>query len=148
MRCGLGHASPLDDGGEDVEIAQLQAPADPVFPLLARGAHRFFLSPDRGSVVPFIPTAAYLVVKRPIPAAEWRCPPQEVTMTRMTAAAAALVALLFASAPAADAAYPDRQITLIVGFPSGSQPDLVARLLGQRLAESLREPVVVENIAG
>ena len=69
-------------------------------------------------------------------------------MTRMTAAAAAFFLLFFASASTADAAYPDRQITLVVGFPPGSQPDLVARLLGQRLAENLGKPVVVENITG
>lgn len=69
-------------------------------------------------------------------------------MTWITAARTAFFTLLVACAPAAESAYPDRQITLVVGFPSGSQPDLVARLLGQRLAENLRKPVVVENITG
>lgn len=48
----------------------------------------------------------------------------------------------------ADEPYPARPIHLVVGFPSGSQPDIVARLLAERLAESLRRPVVVDNVPG
>jgi tripartite-type tricarboxylate transporter receptor subunit TctC len=48
----------------------------------------------------------------------------------------------------ARAAYPDKAIHLVVGFPAGSQPDMVARLLGQRIGKELGQPVVVENIAG
>ena len=36
----------------------------------------------------------------------------------------------------------------VVGFPPGSHPDIVARLLGQKLTETLGKPVVVENVAG
>jgi tripartite-type tricarboxylate transporter receptor subunit TctC len=45
-------------------------------------------------------------------------------------------------------AWPDRPLKLIVGFPPGTGPDIVARVLGQKLAEQLKQPVTVENRAG
>ena len=59
-----------------------------------------------------------------------------------------LLALAITGNPAAQSSYPDKPIRLIVGFPPGNSPDIVARLLGQKLAASLGKPVVVENIAG
>ncbi len=44
--------------------------------------------------------------------------------------------------------YPSRPLHLIVGFPAGSGPDIVARILGQSLSEELGQPVVVENRPG
>jgi tripartite-type tricarboxylate transporter receptor subunit TctC len=69
-------------------------------------------------------------------------------MNRITAVTAALFALLALPVLTAHAAYPERQVTLIVGFPPGSQPDIVARMLAQSLAGRLEKPVVVENITG
>jgi tripartite-type tricarboxylate transporter receptor subunit TctC len=60
----------------------------------------------------------------------------------------ACIALATASPRDAQASYPDRPIRLVVGFPAGSQPDMVARLLGQKIGESLGKPVLVENAAG
>ena len=59
-----------------------------------------------------------------------------------------LLALLIAGSPAAQAAYPEKPIRIIVGLPPGSQPDTIARLLGQKLTEALGRPVVVENVTG
>jgi len=44
--------------------------------------------------------------------------------------------------------YPARPIRMIVPFPPGAGTDVVARLVSQRLADSLKSPIVVENRAG
>lgn len=62
--------------------------------------------------------------------------------------ALALCAIALTARASGEADYPERAIHLVVGFPSGSQPDLVARLVAGRLSERLKRPVVVENLAG
>ncbi len=44
--------------------------------------------------------------------------------------------------------YPSRQIKFLVGFAAGGAADVTARMLSQKLAESLGQPVIVENRAG
>jgi tripartite-type tricarboxylate transporter receptor subunit TctC len=44
--------------------------------------------------------------------------------------------------------YPDRAVHWIVPYPPGSGTDVVARLLGERLAQSLGKPVVIDNKPG
>ena len=44
--------------------------------------------------------------------------------------------------------YPAKPIRLIVGFQAGTAPDIIARLIGQRLSEQFGQTVVVENHAG
>ena len=64
---------------------------------------------------------------------------------------AALAALLAAAAPLAlaQAAYPDKPVRLLVGFPAGSGPDMVARLLAQKLSEAWGgASVLVDSKAG
>ena len=53
-----------------------------------------------------------------------------------------------AAQPAAEASWPSRAIHRIVPFPAGSSPDLIARLLTEKLAPALGQPVVVENRPG
>jgi tripartite-type tricarboxylate transporter receptor subunit TctC len=64
---------------------------------------------------------------------------------RLTAGAAALAAWPRAAA-ALD--YPTRPVHIIVGFPPGLAPDIVARLIGQVLSERLGQQFVVENRPG
>lgn len=45
-------------------------------------------------------------------------------------------------------AWPSRPIRMIVGYPSGSSPDVQARLLAEPLAKALGQPVIVENRPG
>ncbi len=60
-----------------------------------------------------------------------------------------LVLSLLAAFPASGLAqYPDRAIRLIVTIAPGGAPDVVARILAQRLTETLGQPVVVENKTG
>ena len=54
-----------------------------------------------------------------------------------------------ASLPAlAQGSYPDKAVRLAVGFPPGTAPDMLARLIAQRLGELLKQQVVVDNRAG
>jgi tripartite-type tricarboxylate transporter receptor subunit TctC len=61
-----------------------------------------------------------------------------------------LVFYSFATAPAPSQAseYPKRPIKLIVATTAGSLPDVVARLIGERLAKSMGQPVVIEDRPG
>jgi tripartite-type tricarboxylate transporter receptor subunit TctC len=53
------------------------------------------------------------------------------------------------SSPATGAeGYPSRSIRLIVPFPPSGSTDLLARSLGQKLAEGLAQPVVIDNRPG
>lgn len=48
----------------------------------------------------------------------------------------------------ANAAYPDKPITMMIGFAPGSSTDIVGRIIGNELAMALKQPVVVENRGG
>jgi tripartite-type tricarboxylate transporter receptor subunit TctC len=64
---------------------------------------------------------------------------------QLAAGAAALPAL---SRSARAQAYPSRPVHVIAGFPAGSAPDILARLIGGWLSERLGQPFIVENRPG
>ena len=49
---------------------------------------------------------------------------------------------------AAEAAYPERPVHLVVGFTPGTGGDTLARLIGAKLAKKWGQPVLVENHPG
>ena len=69
-----------------------------------------------------------------------------ITMTRRTALGG-LSALI--SAPLfAQPLWPNRPLTLVVGFPAGGPVDTVSRIVGESLSRRLGQPIVVENKPG
>jgi tripartite-type tricarboxylate transporter receptor subunit TctC len=66
----------------------------------------------------------------------------------LSAAALAVAAWLPGMAQAQSGAYPNRPVTLIVPYPAGGANDAVGRLIGQKLSETLGQPVVVDNRPG
>ena len=61
---------------------------------------------------------------------------------------AALLALLVFALAAQAQTYPTKAIRLLVGFAPGGANDILARIVGQKLADSMAQPVVVENRPG
>jgi tripartite-type tricarboxylate transporter receptor subunit TctC len=67
---------------------------------------------------------------------------------RLVAAAALATTLIVHGAPARAQNFSDRPIKMIVGVAAGGATDVTARGIAQKLSESLKTPVIVENKPG
>src|SRR5687767_9996112 len=61
---------------------------------------------------------------------------------------AATLLLAALASTAATAAYPDKPIRLVIGFPAGGPLDQHARLLTERLQAALGQPIIIDYKAG
>lgn len=59
-----------------------------------------------------------------------------------------LLTLAAAAQAQPQAAWPSKPLKIMVGFPAGTSPDLVARTLAEPLSKALDQPVIVENRPG
>jgi tripartite-type tricarboxylate transporter receptor subunit TctC len=60
----------------------------------------------------------------------------------------ALVAFGFGASLAQGPAYPERVVKIVVPFPPGGATDTMTRMVGQKLNEAWKQPVVIENKPG
>src|SRR6266702_8274880 len=72
---------------------------------------------------------------------------REAFMRVFGALAAALSVLLWPALAAAQD-FPNKPIRLIVPFPAGGPNDIIARVVGQRMSELTRQPVLIDNRGG
>jgi tripartite-type tricarboxylate transporter receptor subunit TctC len=74
-----------------------------------------------------------------------------MAMTRrdiLKGAPAVGAAALFAPAVLAQSQFPSRTVRIVVPFPAGATTDMLARLIAQRLSETMGQSFVVENVGG
>jgi tripartite-type tricarboxylate transporter receptor subunit TctC len=67
------------------------------------------------------------------------------TFLRLAAGTAAVPA---ASRMTAAQSYPTRPITFIVPFAAGGPTDTIARIIAEPMRATLRQPIIIENVAG
>jgi tripartite-type tricarboxylate transporter receptor subunit TctC len=76
------------------------------------------------------------------------CVPAAARASCITAVIVALALMGAAAAPLGAQTYPNRPIRFILPFPPGGATDILGRIIGQKLAERLGQPVVPENRPG
>jgi tripartite-type tricarboxylate transporter receptor subunit TctC len=67
---------------------------------------------------------------------------------RIWGALAAALSLLLLPAAGRAQEFPTKPIKLIVPFPPGGPNDIIARVVGQRMSELTKQPVIIENRSG
>ena len=63
-------------------------------------------------------------------------------------AAATSLGMLALSPLALAQSYPTKPVTMIVAFPAGGGSDVIGRMVGKSMQDSLGQPVIVENVVG
>lgn len=71
-----------------------------------------------------------------------------MTKTRTILAFAGLAATMGLPSLAQAAPYPERAVTIVVPFPAGGTPDIIARVLGEKAGADLGQAIIVENRGG
>ncbi|HZV92373.1 MAG TPA: tripartite tricarboxylate transporter substrate binding protein, partial [Caldimonas sp.] len=71
-------------------------------------------------------------------------PSRPISGLRLLVAAATLIAGSLAHAQA----WPTKPVHFVIPFPAGGSTDVVGRLIADRLAQSLKQPFVIENKGG
>src|SRR3954466_9733144 len=61
---------------------------------------------------------------------------------------AVLVALIVSTATAFAQGYPNKSVRVVVGFAAGGPTDVIARIVSQKLSDSLHQQFYVENVPG
>jgi tripartite-type tricarboxylate transporter receptor subunit TctC len=61
---------------------------------------------------------------------------------------AALFAVVWAATTVQAQTFPSRPLSLIVPFPPGGSTDAAARIMAERMRETLGQPIVIENVGG
>ncbi len=69
-------------------------------------------------------------------------------MTPISRLIVGLLSLSIIGSAVAQTNYPEKPVRLVVGFPPGSQPDTVARLVGDKLAETWGKAVLIDDVTG
>jgi tripartite-type tricarboxylate transporter receptor subunit TctC len=59
-----------------------------------------------------------------------------------------LIALVAATAPVHAQPYPQKAVSVLVGFPAGTAPDTLMRTVAERMSDLLGQPMMVENRPG
>jgi tripartite-type tricarboxylate transporter receptor subunit TctC len=75
---------------------------------------------------------------------------RELPMNFMSLSRASIAATVMIATPAIcmAQAYPSKPVRVLVPFPAGSVPDLVARLAGEKMSIGMGQPLIVENRIG
>jgi tripartite-type tricarboxylate transporter receptor subunit TctC len=68
-------------------------------------------------------------------------------MRRFAAVVLSVLGLLAFAGPAA-AAYPDRNVTIVVPYPAGGPTDQLARVVAEKLSKKFGQNFIVENVTG
>ncbi len=72
----------------------------------------------------------------------------KILRTLLTGLSVLLLPTLSLPSLAAAQDFPNRPIRLIVPFPAGGPNDIIARVIGQRMSELLKQPVLIDNRGG
>jgi len=74
--------------------------------------------------------------------------PRRHLLSRFALLACALAAPLAPAAAFAQDAFPSRPLRIVVPFAAGGGVDILTRVIGQHLSESLKQPVTIDNRTG